>query len=51
MSKKDKDNLEYYWIAEFNDGTIIKQFLPDYTEISYGEVLKRIYRYKDLYSY
>lgn len=41
MSKKDKDNLEYYWIAEFSDGTIIKQFLPDYTEISYGEVLKR----------
>ena len=43
MTKKDKDNLEYYWIAEFSDGTTLKQFngVND-DEISYGEVIAKM---------
>ena len=42
MSKKDKDNLEYYWIADFTDGTTVKQFKKNYTEVSYKEVMDKM---------
>ena len=43
MTKHDKDRIAYHWIAEFSDGTTIKQFVgKDDTEISYKEVLDKM---------
>ena len=34
-----KKELSFYWIAEFDDGSIIKQFTEDGEEVLYKEVL------------
>ena len=43
MTKHDKDRIVYYWIAEFSDGTTLRQFVGvDDTEISYAEVMAKM---------